>query len=305
MYTQGHTNLVLETSSLTKYYGKARGIIDIDLEIHPGEVFGFIGPNGAGKSTTLRVLLGLIFPTSGSGQIFGMDIVSQSKAIKQHVGFMPSDVNYYPHLSIGELLSYSARFYGQPDQQRITRLSRLFNLDLKRRFRDLSLGNRKKVSILQALLHKPDLLILDEPTSGLDPLMQKRFFELLEEENNRGVTIFLSSHTLSDVQKVCGRVAIIKEGRIIKIEDVKSLRSKQLKKVRLEFPRAVRETDLAVSGVNSLEVHDNTAVFLYSGDINALVKFLAARQLSNIIIAEPELEEIFMHYYAEQQEEKQ
>jgi len=226
---------VIETRGLTKYYGKARGIIDIDLKIEPGEIFGFIGPNGAGKSTTIRTLLGLIFPSSGSGRIFGLDIVKDSKEIKKQIGFMPSEVNYYEKMDVHELLRYSANFYEIDCESRIVELADTFDLELDRKIIDLSRGNQKKVSILQSLIHQPPLLILDEPTSGLDPLMQAKFFEILKEENSKGTTIFFSSHTLSEVQKMCRRVGIIKEGKIIAVEDIESLRKKQLRKIQIEF----------------------------------------------------------------------
>ncbi len=212
-----------------------RGIEHVNLEIGEGEIFGFIGPNGAGKSTTIRILMNLIFPTGGSARIMGMDVIRETKKIKSMAGYIPSDANAYSSMDVHEFLSYCMRFYKVQNSTKITELSELFELDLKRKIADLSMGNRKKVSIVQSLLHSPRLLILDEPTTGLDPLMQSIFFDLLRSENQKGMTIFYSSHILSEVQMLCKRVAIIKEGKIIQLEDIETLRKKQLKKVYIEF----------------------------------------------------------------------
>ncbi len=209
---------VLQTSGLTKYYGKTRGIEDVDLQIEKGEIFGFIGPNGAGKSTAIRTLLGLIKPTRGSATIFGKDITTHGPQIRQSIGYLPSEVFYYDGMRVRDLLRYSASFYDKPKQvmhRRIEELAELLQLDLTRKIDDLSYGNKKKVGIIQGLLHDPDLIILDEPTGGLDPLMQQTFFQLLRDENAKGVTILFSSHILSEVQKLCDRVGIIKDGKLV------------------------------------------------------------------------------------------
>jgi ABC-2 type transport system ATP-binding protein len=222
---------IIDITDLSKFYGKARGIEHVNLEIGEGEIFGFIGPNGAGKSTTIRILLNLIFPSGGSARIMGMDVIRETKKIKHLVGYVPSDASAYASMNVHEFLSYFLRFYQvQHGMQRIAELSALFELDLKRKIAELSMGNRKKVAIVQSLLHRPKLLILDEPTTGLDPLMQAKFFELLRSENRNGMTIFFSSHILNEVQMLCRRVAIIKEGKIIQLEDIETLRKKQLKK---------------------------------------------------------------------------
>ncbi len=289
---------VIETTNLTKYYGKNRGIENINLSINKGEIFGFIGPNGSGKSTTIRTLLGLLFPTNGSGKIFNMDIVKDSKEIKKKVGFMPSDINYYDKMDAEELLKYSARIYGVNADNKIKELAEIFELDLKKKIFDLSMGNKKKVSILQSLIHKPELLILDEPTNGLDPLMQSRFFNILFEENNKGTTIFFSSHTLSVVQKMCKRIAIIKNGTIIKIEDIEEMQKKLFKKVNIDFEKDIEEKELNMAGVKYLEIDKNkNAKFLFSGDINFLMDKLNNLNITDITIEEPSLEEVFMHYY--------
>lgn len=295
----------IEVRDLTKYYGKARGIIDLNLRIEQGEIFGFIGPNGAGKSTMIRTLMGLIFPTSGSGRIFGKDIVKETKEIKKHIGYMPSEISYYDKMDVQELLSYSANFYGADCEARIKELADTFALDIDRKILDLSRGNQEKVSILQSLIHRPQLLILDEPTSGLDPIMQAKFFDILREEKGRGTTVFFSSHTLSDVQKLCRRVGIIKEGRIIAVEDIETLRKKQLRKIQIEFTHLVRDDEIDCSGIIDPQVHENILNFMFSGNAVSLLKALAGKEIKDLIIEEPTLEEIFMHYYSEEEEQNQ
>jgi len=293
---------VIETRGLTKYYGNARGIVDLDLKIEPGEIFGFIGPNGAGKSTTIRTLLGLILPSSGSGKIFGLDIVKDTKEIKKQIGFMPSEVHYYEKMDVHELLRYSGSFYGTDCEARIVELADMFDLDLGRKIIDLSRGNQKKVAILQSLIHQPPLLILDEPTNGLDPLMQARFFEVLKEEKSKGTTIFFSSHTLSEVQKMCRRVGIIKEGKIVAVEDIENLRKKQLRKIQVEFSRPAKLNEIDCAGIINPYADGNSIFFLFSGTMNDFLQALDGKDIQDLIIEEPTLEEIFMHYYSEENE---
>jgi len=290
---------VIEISDLSKSYGKSRGIEHVNLEINEGEVFGFIGPNGAGKSTTIRLLLNLIFPSGGSARIMGMDVVRETKKIKQYVGYIPSDASAYSSMNVDEFLNYCFRFYDlQNGSGRIAELSEYFELDLNRKISELSMGNRKKVSIVQSLLHNPRLLILDEPTTGLDPLMQSKFFDLLRSENQKGMTIFFSSHILSEVQLLCKRVAIIKEGKIVKLEDIETLRSKQLKKVHIELNDNISGNGMNFTGIEEIISTTRNAIsFIYSGDINNLIDILSGRKINNLTIEEPSLEEIFMHYY--------
>ena len=288
---------IIETHQLTKYYGKSRGILDVNLAVEEGEIFGFIGPNGAGKSTTIRTLLNLIYPTSGSATIFGLDVVKETKAIKGRIGFMPSEVNYYDGMTVDELLRYSADFYDGDCAGRIPELVDVFEIDISKDIADLSTGNKKKVSIIQSLLHRPKLLILDEPTSGLDPLMQARFFDVLRQENERGTTIFFSSHILTEVEKLCKRVAIIKAGKLITVEDIETLRQKHLKRVQMELREPFTQKDLAVDGILSFEQKHHTANFLFAGELNGLLNMLAWQDVRNITIEDPDLEEIFMHYY--------
>lgn len=287
----------IETKNLTKFYGKARGIIDLNLTVAQGEIFGFIGPNGAGKSTTIRTLLAFIYANSGSAQIFAKDCFSQSALIKREVGYLSAEVNYYDDMKVGELFAYSAKFYGKDCKARIKSLSELFELNLDKRIGELSLGNKKKVAIVQALLHEPKLLILDEPTGGLDPLMQNHFFELLKEENLKGTTIFFSSHILSEVEKMCHRVAIIKEGRILRVESVEKLKHNRFKKIKLELTESDNNRIIDMSGITDLKFKNGHVEFLYSGNLNALIERLTQVSVNNLLIEEPSLEEIFMHYY--------
>jgi ABC-2 type transport system ATP-binding protein len=290
---------VIDITNLSKYYGKTRGIEGVDLQVHEGEIFGFIGPNGAGKSTTIRLLLNLIFPSSGSARIMGLDIIRETKRIKNLVGYVPSDANAYSSMKVVDFLKYCQRFYAvRHDEERLTELSELFELDLDRKITELSMGNRKKVSIIQSLLHRPKLLIVDEPTTGLDPLMQAQFFELLRSENRKGMSVFFSSHILSEVQLLCKRVAIIKDGKIVQLEDIETLRKKQLKNVHIEFSDPVEKANFNIRGTeNMISRMDNILSFMYSGDISELISTIAPRKITNLKIEEPSLEEIFMHYY--------
>jgi ABC-2 type transport system ATP-binding protein len=290
-------NNVIEIKNLTKYYGKSRGIIDVSFDVHEGEILGFIGPNGAGKSTTIRTLLGLIYPTSGSATIFGKDCIQYGHEIRRNIGYLPSEVFYYDGMKVIELLKYSASFYGKADMGRIRYLAEIMDLDLTRKIDDLSYGNKKKVGIVQGLLHNPSLIILDEPTSGLDPLMQKKFFDLIREQNEKGATVLMSSHILPEVQKLCSRVAIIKEGRIIKIEDINTMRNTTYKKIRLEFAGAAPADLARMAGVGSFVQEGAEISFLYMGNINLIIEKIGQHPLNNILIEEPDLEEIFMHYY--------
>ncbi|MGG6314464.1 ATP-binding cassette domain-containing protein [Paenibacillus macerans] len=290
---------VIEVKNLTKYYGKARGITDVNLRVEQGEIFGFIGPNGAGKSTTIRTLLGLIYPTSGSATIFGKSCTEYPE-IRRELGYLPSEVFYYDGMRVIDLLKYSASFYKKDCTKRIKELAEIMDLDLKKKIDDLSFGNKKKVGIVQGLLHEPKLIILDEPTSGLDPLMQQKFFELIAEENRKGATVFFSSHILSEVQKMCSRVAFIKEGRIIKQEKMSDLQENSYKKFSLEAKSGIAKALFEMDGVSNFVVMDNTASFIFKGNINAVMKKVAEVELTNISIEEPDLEEIFMHYYVKE-----
>jgi len=289
-------NAIIETKKLTKSYGKARGIIDIDLTVNEGEILGFIGPNGAGKSTTIRTLLSLIYKTSGEAKIFGLDCHKDKVQILKDVGYLPSEVFYYDNMKAIDLLNYSASFYSGKDcKKRIRDLASALELDLNKKIEDMSLGNKKKVGIVQGLLHSPKLIILDEPTSGLDPLMQRAFFELIKEENKRGATILFSSHILSEVQRICDHVAIIKDGRIINTQKISELQENAYKKVSFTSNSPINSFELA--GANDIQINSNNVTFIYKGDCNALLTAVNGQTITNVDISEPSLEEIFMHYY--------
>jgi beta-exotoxin I transport system ATP-binding protein len=295
---------VIETRGLTKYYNKSRGVVDLNLQIKEGEIFGFIGPNGAGKSTTIRLLLNLLFPTRGEGKIFNYDIIKDSPGIKQLVGYVPSEIYYYSDMSVGELFEYSARYYSVFLGNYYKKLIDKFDLDLSQKIVDLSMGNKKKVAIVQSLLHKPRLLILDEPTSGLDPLMQNQFFEIIKETNDMGTTIFFSSHILREVEKICHRVAIIKDGIIIKEDDIKAIKARLLKRVSYQIKKGSDvNPSFLLPGIISIEEDLNGATFLYQGELNILFKKLSEMAIERISILEPDLEEIFMHYYNDKSSE--
>lgn len=288
---------VIEIKDLTKYYGKARGIINVSFNVEEGEIFGFIGPNGAGKSTTIRTLLALIYPSSGSAKIFGKDCIKFAPEIAKEIGYLPSEVFYYDKMRVIDLLKYSASFYKKDCSKRIKELAEIMDLDLKKRIDDLSFGNKKKVGIVQGLLHEPKLIILDEPTSGLDPLMQQKFFDLLQEENRKGAAILLSSHILSEVQRLCGRVAIIKEGKIIKFEKISTLTENNYKKFKIEMKTEADKNHFNISGISNLETKGKVVSFLFKGNINLIIKKISDVEISNVWIEEPGLEEIFLHYY--------
>lgn len=290
---------VIEIKNLTKSYGKARGINNISLSVEEGEIFGFIGPNGAGKSTTIRTLLGLIYPSEGSATIFGKSCTEHPE-VRKELGYLPSEVFYYDNMRVIDLLKYSASFYKKDCTARIKELAEVMELDLKKKIEDLSFGNKKKVGIVQGLLHEPKLIILDEPTSGLDPLMQQKFFELIAEENRKGATVFFSSHILSEVQKMCSRVAFIKDGKLIKLEKMSTLQENSYKKISIETKAIISKDIFDIKGVSKLESKGKSINFIFKGNINLIMGKIADIDLRNISIEEPDLEEIFMHYYVKE-----
>lgn len=287
-------------NQLTKHYGTHRGINDLSFSVNEGEFFGFIGPNGAGKSTTIRTLMGLIRPTGGSASIFDLDCHSKASVIARDVGYLPSENSYYENMKVRELLQYTADLYGMDCKTKMKELADRLNLDLSRKIADLSLGNKKKVGIVSAIMTSPKLIIMDEPTSGLDPLIQQAFYDILKEENSRGATVFFSSHVLSEVQKLCDRVAILKEGQLIGIQSIKELRESGYKKVSLSAKEAIPRDFFDLSGIaNYAETADKTSVsFMYNGNITAIIDKLHLLHLDDVLLEEPSLEEIFMHYYA-------
>jgi ABC-2 type transport system ATP-binding protein len=287
---------IIEVTNLTKYYGKSRGIVDVSFGVGEGEIFGFIGPNGAGKSTTIRLLLSLIHPTSGTAKVFGKDVTVHGPEIRRDIGYLPSEVFYYEGMKVIDLLKYSASFYAGDCTQRMKELSELMELEMNRRISDLSYGNKKKVGIVQGLLHSPKVLFLDEPTAGLDPLMQRKFFDLIRKENARGVTVFFSSHILGEVQRLCNRVGIIREGKIVEISDIRSLQQNNYKKVRVTA-EGLKPAAFDLPGVTNVQSDNGTVSFFFKGDINTVLKKLSGMRLDDATIEEPTLEEIFMHYY--------
>jgi ABC-2 type transport system ATP-binding protein len=287
---------IIEVNHLTKYYGKSRGIVDVSFNVEEGEIFGFIGPNGAGKSTTIRLFLSLIYPTKGEAKIFGKDCIKYGPEIRQEIGYLPSEVFYYEGMKVLDLLKYSASFYKKDCTKRLHELADLMELDLNRRIDDLSFGNKKKVGIVQGLLHQPKLIVLDEPTAGLDPLMQHKFFNLIREESKRGATVFFSSHILGEVQRMCNRVAIIKEGSVINIQDIKTLQKDNYKKIRVTAD-GMDEKQFKVDGVSKLEKMNSSISFFYKGDINAITRLVSSKNIADLTIEDLTLEEIFIHYY--------
>lgn len=288
----------IQTTNLTKYYGKARGIIDLSLSVEQGEFFGFIGPNGAGKSTTIRTLLGFITPTSGEARIFEKDIVKDHISVLEQIGYLPSEAVFYPGMRVKDVLKLSADLRKKDCAEEAKKLCDRLQLDSSRKVDELSFGNRKKVGIVCALQSNPELLILDEPTSGLDPLMQREFFEILKERNRRGTTVFLSSHVLSEIQRNCTRAAIIREGRLIACDSVEQLSQSNAKRISIHG-----KVDLSgLDGIRDKKEGEESVSFLYTGDINKLLRILSAGQLSDISISEPDLEEIFLHYYEKEGE---
>jgi len=286
----------IELSSLSKFYGNQCGIDSVSFTVKKGEIFGFIGPNGAGKSTTIRTLLGLLNATSGKAEIMGMDTSNEGARIREKIGYLPSEVDYYSEMSSKELLLYHAAMYKVVDaENKIQELATYFQLELDRPIDDLSYGNKKKCAIIQSVLHDPEVLILDEPTGGLDPLMQNRFFELLERQNKKGVTIFFSSHVLSEIQRMCDRAAIIRDGKIIAVEDISTLLSKQMKMVRL-VTTSVNNIILPVGALNHHQ-SGQKLTFDYVGPTQDLVIWLSSQSIIDVTLSEPDLERIFMNYY--------
>ena len=288
----------IETKGLTKFYGKARGIENLNLTVEEGEIFGFIGPNGAGKSTTIRTLLGLIRKTGGSATVLGMDIEKDSERIRREVGYLPSEAAFYSGMTVREILQFSAKLRKKDCREEAKRLCERLELDPSRKVGELSLGNRKKVGIVAAMQHRPRLYILDEPTSGLDPLIQRAFFDLLKERKAEGATVFLSSHVLSEIGRYCERAGILREGMLVKEERVDRLTGTGIKRVTLHGISALPEID----GMRDLKIGDNDASFLYSGRADALIKTLAGLSFSDITLTDPDIEDVFMHFYKKEDE---
>jgi len=280
----------IQLSNLTKYYGKSRGILNLNLDVKEGEFFGFIGPNGAGKSTTIRTLLGLITPSSGQAKIFDETIRRRNPQIRSHIGYLPSEAVFYRGIKVKDLLKLSADLHHKNCSVEREILCRRLQLDVNRKVDELSFGNRKKVAIVSALQHQPKLLILDEPTSGLDPLMQREFFQIIRERN---ATVFLSSHVLSEIQRNCTRAAIIREGRIIACDRVEALSKTNAKRISVQGQVSLD----SLEEIRDLKENDGIFSFLYGGDIHRLLETLSAGTITDLSISDPDLDEIFLHYY--------
>ena len=284
----------IEIRKLTKFYGEARGIVDVDLSVAAGEFFGFIGPNGAGKSTTIRILLGLISQSSGEAEIFGLNVNNYRQEVLKRVGYLPSEVEYYNGMRVKEIIDFSTKLRGGCSENEVKSLCERFELDTSRKVEELSLGNRKKVGIVCALAHRPELYILDEPTSGLDPLMQREFFSVLNERCAEGATVFLSSHILSEVSRNCKRAAVIREGRIVKTDSVDKLGHTGVKRVMLKGINSLPEN----RDISNVRVEGDAVRFLYGGGAKALTSLLSELSFDDFSVSDPELDEIFMHFYA-------
>jgi len=293
--------IAIETSGLTKYYGSSPGIIDLDLEVREGEVFGFIGPNGSGKSTTIRTLLNFLFPTSGSGSVLGLDIIKDTLEIRRRVGYLPGDLSMYDSMTAREFLIYFANLRKCDCTTSMATLAERFQLDLDRKIKDYSTGNRQKVGIVNAFMHQPELLILDEPTSGLDPLMQQEFQELIREIRSQGRTVFLSSHILPEVDAVADRVGIVRESRLIAVDTVEAFKAKAHSTVSIQFASPVNETMFSdLDGVRSAELRNGGTVvaITVSGSLDTVIKEAANHDVLSISSRDSELEDVFLSYYA-------
>lgn len=286
---------IIKINKLTKNYGKNRGIKNIELEIKDGEIYGFIGPNGAGKSTTIKTLLNFIFPTSGSAEILNKDIVKESKEIKEFTSYVPSEVRYYSEVKVKDLLNYAASFFKEYDKEYVKELCDELEVELDKKIGELSLGNKKKIAIVQALLSNPKVIILDEPTNGLDPLIQQKLFKILVKEKAKGKTIFLSSHNLTEVEKFCDRVAVIKDGQIVDILDLKNMNRDLGQRVILKSNNIDMKKIEEVS--ESIKIVGEEIQFIYKGKVNELINLLSKYNLEKLLIEEVNLEETFLNYY--------
>ena len=295
---------IIQTNKLTKSYGKSRGIIDVTFDIQEGEVFGFLGPNGAGKTTTMRTLMGLLRPTSGSATINGLDCWKQSTEVKRLVGYLPSEFAFDPGLKGAQILEYLGNLRGSVDQTSLRELVERLGFDPSKRFREYSHGNKQKLGLVQAFMHKPRVLILDEPTSGLDPLNQQEFYKMVAEVRAGGRTVFLSSHILPEVEQTCDRVAIIREGRLVKIDHVSSLKDIRQHDVEISFagPASV-EWFKNVEGVTKVAqgADEHTLQLNVQGALTEIIQIAGGHHATNIDTHEPSLEEVFLRFYEPEQ----
>jgi ABC-2 type transport system ATP-binding protein len=294
--------VAIQTIGLTKHYGNVRALVDLDLEIYPGEIFGFLGPNGAGKTTMIRTILDEIRPTAGTASILGMDSHRQSVEIRNFIGYVPGDLAMYPNLTGRDTITYFANLRGGVDWSYVDELAERLDTDMTKKVGDLSSGNRQKIGLIQAFMNKPEVLIMDEPSSGLDPLVQREFQSMLREVTSNGSTVFLSSHTLSEVQRVADRVGIIRHGKLIALESVANLRSKGIRKVELFFDESVDGAVFdSLPGVSDVVVQNHHVTFSFSGQMERLIKVVTDNYtLVDISTQEADLEEIFLTYYRDE-----
>lgn len=288
---------IVITENLTKFYGHSRGVSGLNLEIRSGEVFGFLGPNGAGKTTTIRLLLDLIRPSSGRATLFGLDSRKESVAIRRRTGYLPGEFLFYDHLTGREFLEYFASLRHGVDGSRVEELAERLGSDLSRPLNDLSHGSKQKIGLVQAFMSNPELLILDEPTSGLDPLVQQEFYRLVDEMRAAGRTVFLSSHVLPEVERVCDRVGIVREGELVAVEDVAAIKDKAVRRIEVTFGSDVTVEDFATLPISEVDVSARRLRCSVQGSIDPLVKALARFEVVDFISHEPSLEEVFLALY--------
>lgn len=295
---------IVAIENLSKSYGRARGISDLNLQIKPGEIFGFLGPNGAGKTTTIRILLDLIRPSSGRASIFGEDCQRRGIAVRQRIGYLPGEFALYDHLTGEQLLRYFASLRGGVDRSFVDHLATRLDSDLTRPLGHLSHGNKQKVALVQAFMNRPELLILDEPTTGLDPLIQREFYSLVEEVREEGRTVFLSSHNLPEVERVCDQIAIIREGVLVTVEDVAAIKEKAVRKVEIVFESPPANGELHDLPAQDVVVDGRRVECIVRGAMDPLVKALSRYQLVDLISREPSLEEVFLALYGDERHVK-
>jgi ABC-2 type transport system ATP-binding protein len=288
----------IRTEGLTKHYGDVKALVDLDLEVKQGEVFGFLGPNGAGKTTTIRSLLHFLFPTSGKATVLGMDVATNAVEVRSRVAYVPSEYSLYPKLTGAENITYLGNLRGGVDESYVNELAERLEVDLTRKVGELSTGNKQKVGLIQGFMSKSELIILDEPSTGLDPLMQQELQTLIREVRDDGRTVFLSSHSLAEVERVADRVGILRQGHLVVVERVDALKRKAIRRIDLEFDEPVAADDFAaVAGVHSAEARGNTVVVSFEGSVNALLRAALDHNVVNLNSREADLEQIFLAYY--------
>ena len=288
----------IKTVGLTKHYGDVKALVELDLEVEHGEVFGFLGPNGAGKTTTIRSLLHFLFPTAGTASVLGLDVATNAVEVRRRVAYMPSEYSLYPKLTGAENLTYLANLRGGVDMAFVAQLAERLEVDLTRKVGDLSTGNKQKVGLIQAFMNKAELIILDEPSTGLDPLMQQELQALIREVREDGRTVFLSSHSLAEVERVADRVGILRHGHLVVVEPLASLKRKAIRRIDLEFDDPVDPSAFAsITGVHSAEARGNTVVVSFEGSVNALLRAALDHNVVNVNSREADLEQIFLAYY--------